>query len=336
MEQFLQPNDSCRLMVHNLFSYVVNPFTKNAYFDYTLFYNHCYEGLRLGDDLVDLEAEYIQRIIDKIKSDPESNIIKLQELMLWEKSLKICLEGRRVGMGITALGDTLAALGFKYDSDKALIEIEQIMQTKMGAELDCTIDLSILRGSFKGWNINNEIYISNGSKDDGYSEKGDYIGLNTFYDFLCLNFGEQVHKMYRFGRRNINWSTIAPTGSVSLLADNCTSGCEPLFSPYYFRKKKINPGQEGTRVDFVDQNGDSWQEFPVLHPKFRDWMDYTYGKHNNSIRNWNFSKEELDTSFKLSPWYKSTANDIDWLKRVEIQAILQKYTTNAIKTCGTI
>jgi len=326
-EQALQPNDSCRLMVHNLFSYVVNPFTKDAYFDYTLFYNHCYEGLRLGDDLVDLEAEYIQRIIDKIKSDPESDIIKLQELMLWEKSLKICLEGRRVGMGITALGDTLAALGFKYDSNEALVEIEKIMKTKMEAELDCTIDLSILRGSFKNANSQLEIkhILQVDTKTNKHTDKIEFG--NKWYEFIHKTFPEQSKRMHKFQRRSINFSTIAPTGSVSLLADNCTSGCEPLFSPYYFRKKKINPGQENTRVDFVDQNGDSWQEFPVLHPKFKDWIDSTRMKGTTD-----YSKEDLEVLFKESPWYGSTANDIDWLKRVEIQAILQKYTTNAISS----
>lgn len=321
-EQFLQANDSCRLMVHNLFSYVKNPFTDKASFDYKLFYKHSYECMRLGDDLVDLEVEYIDRIIEKIKSDPEPDNIKQQELDLWIKSKEICLQGRRVGIGITALGDTLAALGFKYDSEEGLDVIDSIMKIKMEGELDCTVDLAILRGVFEGWDVNKEF--------EGY-ENGILKGKNDFYNFIANHFPEKAHKMCDYGRRNISWSTIAPTGSVSLLADNCTSGCEPLFQPFYMRRKKINPGEEGTRVDFVDDNGDSWQEFPVLHPKFKDWLKLNMHDEESIIID-NLSQKSLQRWFAMSPWAGSTANDIDWKKRIEIQSILQKYTTNAISS----
>lgn len=325
MEQFLQANDSCRLMVHNLVSYVKNPFTKEATFDFELFYKNAYECGRLGDDLVDLEAEYIQRIIDKIKSDPEPEEIKRQELELWEKSKRICQEGRRVGIGITALGDTLAALNVKYDSEEGLNIIANIMKIKMEAELDCSIDLSILRGTFYGCNSELEF----GFKMYNYG-KASY-GKNKFYQMLLDEFPEKVERMCRYGRRSISFSTIAPTGSVSLLADNCTSGCEPLFQPFYMRRKKINPGEAGVRVDFVDEIGDSWQEFPVLHPKFKEWIKVEYKTFTDEDIML-LDKKSLEDFFFKSPWYGSTANDIDWKKRVEIQAILQKYTTNAISS----
>jgi ribonucleoside-diphosphate reductase alpha chain len=319
-EQFLNANDSCRLMAVNLFSFVLNPFTEEAKLDFSNIYKVFYEALRLGDNLVDLEAEYIDRIIEKIKSDPESNEIKQQELNLWIKSKEKCLAGRRVGLGITALGDMLAALNLKYDSDEGLKVIEAVMHTKMEAELDCTIDLAILRGHFDGWDTNLEF--------EHWQAGGDYhTPQNEFYKMLLDEFPKQCSRMWEYGRRNINWSTVAPTGSVSILTQT-SSGVEPLFMPYYMRRKKINPNEVGVRVDFTDQNGDKWQEFAVLHPKFKDWINTVYDKGLFE----HISKEELQGYFEKSPWYKATANDIDWKKRVEIQAILQKYTTNAISS----
>ena len=327
-EQFLNANDSCRLMAVNLFSFVLNPFTEEAKLDFSNIYKVFYEALRLGDNLVDLEAEYIDRIIEKIKSDPESNEIKQQELNLWIKSKEKCLAGRRVGLGITALGDMLAALNFKYDSDEALRIIKAVMQTKMEAELDCTIDLAILRGHFEGWNPDYEFQVA-GDDMNGYVMVG---GNNQFYEMLSTDFQIQSKKMYNYGRRNINWSTVAPTGSVSILTQT-SSGVEPLFMPYYMRRKKINPNEVGVRVDFTDQNGDKWQEFPVLHPKFKDWMMSWDISTYVGMKNFeDLNQNDLKTLFEVSPWYQSTANDIDWKKRVEIQAILQKYTTNAISS----
>jgi ribonucleoside-diphosphate reductase alpha chain len=309
-EQFLNANDSCRLMATNLFSFVLNPFMSNASIDEDKLYSICYEALRLGDSLVDLEAEYIQRIIDKVISDPEPEEIKRQELELWIKSKAKALAGRRVGLGITALGDMLAALGLKYDSDEALGVIDRVMYIKMKAELDATIDLSVLRGHFDGWNADLE-------------ENG-----NKFYKFIAEKYPEQSKRMKLVGRRNSNWSTVAPTGSVSILTQT-SSGVEPLFMPYYMRRKKVNPNDKNVKIDFVDQNGDNWEEFAVMHQKFKDWI---YASHPKICNIEALSKLELNELFEKSPWYKSTANDIDWLKRVDIQSVLQKYTTNAISS----
>jgi len=321
-EQFLNANDSCRLMANNLFSFVINPFTSEARIDEEKLYSVSYESLRLGDGLVDLEAEYIQRIIDKIISDPESDEVKRQELELWIKSKQKALAGRRVGLGITALGDMLAALGFKYDSDEALKTIEHVMSIKMKAELDATIDLAILRDTFEGWDVNKEYAVVLGSLG---------AGKNSFYEFILQKFPEQANRMAKYGRRNSNWSTVAPTGSVSILTQT-SSGVEPLFMPYYMRRKKVNPNEKNVKVDFIDQNGDNWQEFAVMHSKFKDWIyiSQNWNPNNNEVDK--LTKEELVVLFEKSPWFGSTANDIDWLKRVEIQSILQAYTTNAISS----
>lgn len=336
-EQFLNPNDSCRLMALNLFSFVDNPFTEKAVLNIEKLYKYSYEFARLGDDLIDLELEYIQRIIDKIKSDPEPDYIKRPELELWEKSYNNTKSGRRVGLGITALADMLAALRVKYDSDEGLGIIDRAMKTKMEGELDCTIDLAILRGSFEGWNKDAEFNtIYHATRKDYNSLTKDDSGANKFYDMLLDEFPEQASKMYKYGRRNVSWSTIAPTGSVSILTQT-SSGCEPLFMSFYMRRKKVNPGED-VRVDFVDEIGDSWQEFAVLHEKFKDWINsrvdllYNINDENPEITVEQLSKEELEYLFELSPWYGSTANDIDWIRRNEIQAILQKYTTNAISS----
>ena len=321
-EQFLNPNDSCRLMALNLFSFVDEPFTKNAKINKEKFYSISYEHCRLGDDLIDLELEYIERIINKIKSDPEPDNIKQPELDLWIQSYNNTKAGRRIGLGITALGDMLAALNLEYDSDEALQVIDEVMSIKMEAELDCTIDLSILRGSFDGWDTFKEF--------EHWQQGGDrHEGKNNFYKTLIEKFPIRTRRMIEYGRRNVSWSTIAPTGTVSLMTQT-SSGCEPLFMPYYMRRKKINPNEVGVRIDFVDEIGDSWQEFAVLHPKFKDWMNTTWDF--NEIMGDHTTKENLEIAFKQSPWYESTANDIDWIKRVEIQSILQRYTTNAISS----
>lgn len=307
--------------------YVLNPFTNYAEFNYTLFYNNNYEAMRLMDNLVDLEIEYVDRIIAKINSDPELLKEKAIELDTWKNLREMGIKGRRTGLGITALGDCLAALGLKYDSEDALKVIEKIFHTKMRSELDCTIDLAVLRGHFSGWDINKE-----------YSSINDMeaiCGNNKFYDSLLdMGFELQVLRMLKYGRRNVSFSTVAPTGSVSLLANNCTGGIEPLFSPYYFRRKKVNPGENGVRVDFVDQNGDSWTEFPVLHPYFKQWiLEFT---NSTNVDFTLISKEDLQKWFVKSPWYGSTANDIDWVKRVEIQGVIQKYISHSIKICAYI
>lgn len=319
-EQFLQAEDSCRLIAQNLFSIVKNPFTDKAEIDFQLLYEISYQALWISDLLVDLEVQYIDKIIKKIESDPEDESIKATELNLWKNIRKTAVQGRRTGVGITALGDMLAALGLKYDSEEAYKIIEQVMHTKMKAELDCSIDLAILLNPFEGWDFNSEYSIT----ADNY-----YKGKNSFYENLRNNFPIQFRKMKIFGRRNVSFSTVAPTGSVSILT-RTTSGCEPLFKTYYVRRKKINPNEPNVRVDFIDDLGDKWQEFNIIHPKLEDWLVLNKGISREDIIN--LSKEHLNTLISDSPWIGSTAENIDWIQRVNIQALLQKYTSNAISS----
>lgn len=329
-EIFMQMYDACRLIAKNLYSFVIDQFRSGAKIDYELLYQLSYEQQWLGDLLVDLEIQHIDRILDKIASDPEPMEDKATEYNLWLKIKDVAASGRRTGNGFTALGDMLAALGIKYDSDQALFTIEKVCKTMMRGELDATIDLAILRGPFSG--CDPEMEFANG-------------GANDFYRMLSEEFPEQVERMKRFGRRNVSWSTVAPTGSVSILTQT-TSGMEPLFSPYYMRRKKINPSEAGARVDFVDQNGDTWQEFPVVHPKLKTWWEiYSMEKLNEYyikeivppsnilFKTIDEMKEsELKEIFERSPWYGSTANDIDWKRRVQIQGFIQKYTTHSISS----
>jgi len=332
-------NDSCRLMVVNLYSFVNNPFTDMAEFNFKVFYKVNYEAMRLNDLLVDIEVSYIDRIIKKIKLDSEPDNVKQIELDTWKNLQDMGMKGRRTGLGFTALGDTLAALNLKYDSEEALEFINKLMYKKLESELDCTIDLAIFRGSFYGWDKNLE-----------YSSIGDaeaMCGQNEFYDkLLDLGYEKQVMTMCKYGRRNVSWSTVAPTGSLSILTQT-TSGIEPLFQPFYTRRKKINPNDENVRIDFVDQSGDKWQEFPVLHPKFKDWvfnflkndptflndlgLDVDYSN-NHKIIIEEINKESLQVLFEKSPWYKATANDINWENRVKLQGIVQKYITHSISS----
>lgn len=324
-------NDSCRLMALNLFSFVDNKFTDEASFNYELFYRKTYEAMRQMDNLVDLEIEAVDKILAKIDSDPEPEHIKVIERDTWLKLREMGLKGRRTGLGITALADTLAALGFKYDSDESLKEVEHIMNYKMRAELDATIDLAILRGTFDGWDKDKEFHISDSLKE----------GYNEWYDFVLKEYPTQALRMYKYGRRNVSFSTVAPTGSLSLLTQT-SSGIEPLFQPYYTRRKKINPNDKDSIVDYVDDMGDSWTEYAVLHPKLIEWW---------KVKNWEdelpesrgtyldaklslerMSKERLDEVFKISPWYGSCANDIDWKKRVELQSITQRYISHSISS----
>ena len=317
-EIFMQAYDACRLIALNLYSFVNNPFTDKAEFDSNKFYEITYEAMRLSDDLIDLELEYIDRILEKISNDSQSSAIKYTERKLWLNIKETAQASRRTGLGFTALGDTLAALGYKYDSDQALLFIEQMMHIKMEAELDCTIDLAILRGTFKGWDENIEYPDIQNSFKAG----------NEFYQMLESTFPVQCGRMQSYGRRNVSWNTVAPTGTVSLLTQT-TSGIEPLFMPFYMRRKKVN--KETERVDFVDEIGDKWQEFPVLHPKFKEWIKIEYKTITDKDIEL-FDNKTLQDFFFKSPWYGSTANDIDWIKRVEIQSIIQKYTTHSISS----
>jgi len=330
----MQEYDACRLIAVNLFGFVDNPFTPEAKFDFEKFYKINYEAMRLSDDLIDLEIEHIDRILRKIAEDPEPFEDRRTEFELWTKIKETATASRRTGLGFTALGDTLAALGLKYDSDEALEIIDKIMKTKMESELDCTIDLAILRGSFIGADANLEFDIDS-QYDEFDVEHLNIKGKNQFYSFIAQQFPKQTERMIKFNRRNVSWNTVAPTGTVSLMTQSC-SGIEPLFSPYYFRRKKINPNDEGVRVDFTDQNGDNWQEFPVLHPKFKDWYvikaQCEHCPHVALEALERATKEQLKEIFEMSPYYQSTANDIDWVKRVEIQGIIQKYITHSISS----
>jgi ribonucleoside-diphosphate reductase alpha chain len=323
-EIFMQPYDACRLMAINLLSFVENPYTDEAYIDWVKLYEVAYEQQRLADDLVDLELEHISRILAKIHSDEESDEVKRTEIELWEKVYDVASAGRRTGCGFTALGDMLAAMDIAYDSQQGCDLIEKVMRTKMGAELDCTIDLAILRGAFKGWDVHNE-FLDLGTDTPALSK-----GLNSFYDMMLNDFTDQSLRMAKYGRRNISWSTVAPTGSVSILTQT-TSGLEPLFAPYYMRRKKVNPGEEGIRIDFTDDMGDNWMEYPIMHPQFVEWVRITFEMNDEGMQRLT-DKDTVDSLVKKSPWYNSCAPDIDWKKRVEVQAVIQKYTSHSISS----
>ena len=320
-EIFMQMYDACRLLALNLFSIVRNPFQRDAAIDYDKLYEIAYVQQRLADNIVDLEIEHIDRILNKINEDNEPEEVKRVERELWTNIRRVASSGRRTGCGFTGLGDMLAGLGIKYDSAEAKQIIAEICKTKLRAELDCTIDLGILRGTFSGWDSGLE-----------FTEGGGLYGRNQFYDMLVKEFPEQAGRMFSYGRRNVSFNTVAPTGTVSLLTQT-TSGLEPLFAAFYFRNKKVVPGLEGSRVDFTDQNGDSWMTYPVLHPKFKDWLiENAVEVDGTKIDSETFTKSGIEYWFEKSPWYKSCANDIDWLERVEIQGIIQRYTTHSISS----
>ncbi len=291
----MQGGDSCRLIALNLFSFVHKPFTREATFDYDKLYEVTYEAQRLGDDLVELELEYIDRILAKVASDPEPDFIKDVEVRTWKLLQEQGRKGRRTGLGFTALADTLAALGLKFDSDEALRVVEKIQRTKCRAEFDSSIDMAIERGPFEGF-------------DPAVEAQSEFVSM------LKQELPDVYDRMMRFGRRNISISTVAPTGTLSILAQT-SSGIEPVYLLSYKRRRKVNPGDKNQRIDFTDATGDHWQEFEVYHPKLKLWMQITG-----------------ETDITRSPYYGSTAPEIDWLKRIEIQAIVQKYVTHSISS----
>ncbi len=312
----MQPYDSCRLASINLYSFVKNPFTKEAEFDFKRFYEIAYEQICILDNIVDLEGDYIQRIIDKIKSDEnEPEELKEQTIKLWEKILNEGQAGRRLGAGFTGLGDTLAALGLNYnDSVDTQCFLSDLFHEKMRAELDATIDLAVLFGTFARYDFDKEYY----------ENSEDIIGRNRIFKTIQEEFPEQFNRMMKYGRRNVSWSTAAPTGSLSILTQT-TSGIEPLFLPYYKRRKKCITHDE--RVDYIDPaDGQKFTEFFVLHPKFKVWLEM------QNIDIAVMSETQLQELFKQSPWFDNCANDIIWIDRVNIQAIVQKYTTHSISS----
>jgi ribonucleoside-diphosphate reductase alpha chain len=303
----LCPYDSCRLLAMNLFSYVDNPFTEQATFNYELFDKHSRLALRIMDDIVDLELEKIDKIISKIEADPESIDIKGTELNLWKNIRKKCVEGRRTGVGITAEGDMLAALGIQYGSDASLTFSEDIHKKYAMSVYSSSVDLAKERGCFP-------IY------DSVREEK------NPFINRLKSENEDLFNDMVKYGRRNIACLTIAPTGTTSLMTQT-TSGIEPVFMISYKRRRKVNPNDKNVKVDFVDEVGDSWEEFNVFHHKFVEWLklnDYSIEEVAK------LSDEELNKIVEKSPYYKATANDVDWVNKVKMQGAVQKWVDHSI------
>ncbi|MGL4326082.1 MAG: adenosylcobalamin-dependent ribonucleoside-diphosphate reductase [Tannerellaceae bacterium] len=301
----LCPYDSCRLLAINLYSYVENPFTENATFNYDLFKQHVAIAQRIMDDIIDLETEKIERILDKINTDPESEEVKQTERHLWEKIKTKTLQGRRTGVGITAEGDMLAAMGLRYGTEEATEFSENIHKTLALAAYRASVEMAKERGAF-------EIY-------DAKREEN-----NPFINRLKDADADLFEQMQKYGRRNIACLTIAPTGTTSLMTQT-TSGIEPVFLPVYKRRRKVNPNDAAVRVDFVDETGDAFEEFIVFHPKFMEWM-----RVNNISTTKNYSQEEIDELVKHSPYYKATSNDVDWLQKVRMQGRIQKWVDHSI------
>lgn len=303
----LCPYDSCRLIAINLFSYVNNPFTSTARFDFDLFKQHVGYAQRIMDDIIDLEIEKIDEILKKIEADPEDFEIKMVEDKLWRNIRKKALEGRRTGVGITAEGDMLAALGLRYGSDVAVDFSEEVHKTVALAAYRSSVDMARERGAF-------EIF-------DAQKEKN-----NPF----ILRLKEQDEQLYadmvQYGRRNIALLTIAPTGSTSLMSQT-TSGIEPVFLPMYKRRRKVNPNDPDVKVSFIDEVGDSWEEYHVFHHKFIDWL-----KANNYDENslQTMSDDEINAILEKSPYYKATSNDVDWVSKVKMQGRIQKWVDHSI------
>ncbi|MBT4377046.1 adenosylcobalamin-dependent ribonucleoside-diphosphate reductase [archaeon] len=303
----LCPYDSCRLLALNLFGYVEKPFTKEAKFNYEKFKAHVSIAQRIMDDIVDLEKEKIQGIKKKIKSDPETDQVKRTELELWEKIEDKNDEGRRTGIGITAEGDMLAALGLTYGTDNANDFSEEVHQTLAIETYRSSTKLAIDRGAMIMYSAERE--------------KG-----NPFIERLREADPEMVAEMEKHGRRNVALLTIAPTGTTSLMAQT-TSGIEPVFLPAYVRRRKVNPNDKDVKVAFVDEVGDSWEEYNVFHHKFKYWLE-TNGHDFEKVKE--YSEQELNDLVKKSPYYKATSNDVNWVKKVEMQGKIQKWVDHSI------
>jgi len=301
----LCPYDSCRLLAINLYSYVVNPYTKEAYFDFDLFKKHVALAQRIMDDIIDLELEKIEKIIAKIDSDPESEEVKEAEKHLWEKIYKKSGQGRRTGVGITAEGDMLAAMGLRYGTEEATEFSEQVHKTIALEAYRSSVNMAKERGAFA-------IYDSEREKN------------NPFINRLKEADPELYEEMKKYGRRNIACLTIAPTGTTSLMTQT-TSGIEPVFMPVYKRRRKVNPNDPQTHVDFVDETGDAFEEYIVAHHKFVEWM--TVNGYDPTKR---YTQEEIDKLVEKSPYYKATSNDVDWLMKVKMQGRIQKWVDHSI------
>lgn len=301
----LCPYDSCRLLAINLYSYVVNPFTPDAHFDFDLFKKHVGLAQRIMDDIIDLESEKIDKILEKIDSDPEADEIKRAERELWQRIRRKTLMGRRTGVGITAEGDMLAALNLRYGTEEATDVAEEIQKTLALAAYTSSVELARDRGAF-------EIY-------DAEREKN-----NPFITRLREADPALYERMTKFGRRNIACLTIAPTGTTSLMTQT-TSGIEPVFLPVYKRRRKVNPNDTDVHIDYVDETGDAFEEYVVFHHKFVTWMlanGYPAAK--------KYTSAEIDDMIAHSPYYKATSNDVDWVQKVKMQGRIQRWVDHSI------
>lgn len=303
----LCPYDSCRLLAINLYSYVDNPFTKEAKFNFDKFKKHVGYAQKMMDDIIDLELEKIDQILAKINSDPEDIEVKRVERKLWENIRRKAEEGRRTGLGITAEGDMLAALGLTYGTDTA---------NEFATEVHKTLAIEAYRSSVNMAKERTPFMIY-----DSQREKN-----NPFIERLRQADPEMVREMENYGRRNISLLTIAPTGTTSLMTQT-TSGIEPVFRPFYTRRRKVNPNDPEVRVDFVDEQGDKWEEYKVFHHKFLTWLQIN--KYDvEEVKN--MSNDQVEELVKKSPYYKATAADIDYLSKVRMQGAIQKWVDHSI------
>ncbi len=301
----LCPYDSCRLLAVNLYSYVKNPFTAKAEFDFDLFKKHVQLAQRIMDDIIDLELEKIDKILDKIESDPETEETKRTEKLLWEKIKAKSAQGRRTGVGTTAEGDMLAAMGLRYGTDEATDFSELIHKTIAIEAYRSSVQMAKERGAFPIYDSKRE-------------------AKNPFVNRIKDADPELYKEMEKYGRRNIACLTIAPTGTTSLMTQT-TSGIEPAFQVFYTRRRKVNPNDTNVRIDFIDEVGDSWEEFSVFHHKFVTWMQA-----NGYDTTKRYTPEERNEMIAASPYYKATANDVDWLQKVKMQGRVQKWVDHSI------
>ena len=303
----LCPYDSCRLLAINLYSYVKNPFTPEAEFDFELFKQHVAVAQRMMDDIIDLEVEKIEKILAKVVSDPESEAIKRTERELWEKILAKTTQGRRTGVGTTAEGDMLAALGLRYGTPEATAFSVEVHKTLALAAYRSSVTMAKERGAFKVYDAKRE-------------ENNPYIQRIKEAD------PELYELMTQYGRRNIACLTIAPTGTTSIMTQT-TSGIEPVFQPVYRRRRKVNPNDKNVHVDLVDEVGDSFEEYVVFHHKFITWMNANGYAYDPAHR---YTTAEIDELVQKSPYYKATANDVNWLEKVHMQGAIQKWVDHSI------
>ena len=301
----LCPYDSCRLLSINLYSYVVHPFTKDAYFDMDKFRKHVQIAQRIMDDIVDLELEKIDRIMRKIQQDPQSDEVKGSEYHLWEKIKHKSSQGRRTGVGITAEGDMIAAMGLRYGTPEATEFSVNVHKNLALSAYRSSVTMAQERGAFAVFDANRE--------------------KNNPFLLRIKEADQQLYAdLQKYGRRNIACLTIAPTGTTSLMTQT-TSGIEPVFMPVYKRRRKVNPNDTDVHVDFVDEVGDSFEEYIVYHKKFLEWMNV-----NGIDSTKKYTQEEIDKLVAQSPYYKATANDVDWLEKVKMQGAIQKWVDHSI------